>query len=70
MGIHYNKFHGVLDYILDKETLTFHDGWVDLPEGPGLGVQVNKELVLEENKEPHMWKNPVWRHEDGSIAEW
>ena len=70
MGIHYNKFHGVLDYILDPETLTFHDGWVDLPTKPGLGIEVNKELVLEENKEPHMWKNPVWRHEDGSIAEW
>lgn len=70
MGIHYNQFHGVLDYILDKETLTFHDGWVDMPTKPGLGIEVNKELVLEEAKEPHMWKNPVWRHEDGSIAEW
>ena len=35
-----------------------------------LGVEVNKELVLEENKTPHHWKNPVWRHADGSIAEW
>ena len=28
------------------------------------------ELVLEENRTPHSWKNPVWRHKDGSIAEW
>jgi sugar phosphate isomerase/epimerase len=40
------------------------------PKLPGLGVQVNKELVLEENKTPHNWKNPVWRHADGSVAEW
>jgi len=33
-------------------------------------VDVNKELVLEESKVNHNWKNPVWRHEDGSIAEW
>ena len=30
----------------------------------------DKELVLEENKTPHNWKNPVWRHKDGSVAEW
>ena len=33
-------------------------------------VCINKELVLEENKTPHEWKNPVWRHKDGSVAEW
>ena len=42
----------------------------DLPKLPGLGVEVNKELVIEENKTPHNWKNPVWRHADGSVAEW
>lgn len=36
----------------------------------GYGVDVNKELVVEENKTPHNWKNPVWRHPDGSVAEW
>lgn len=24
----------------------------------GYGVDVNKELVVEENKPPHSWKNP------------
>ena len=27
-------------------------------------------LVVEENKTPHNWKNPVWHHADGSVAEW
>lgn len=70
MGIHYNEYHGVLDYILNPEDLTFADGYVELPKKPGLGVEVNKELVIAENMEPHAWKNPVWRHADGSIAEW
>ena len=40
------------------------------PKLPGLGVEVNKELVLEENETPHAWKNPDWRHRDGTVAEW
>lgn len=70
MGIHYNVGKTVLDYVKNKEDFAFVDGYVNLPKLPGLGVEVNKELVLEENETPHNWKNPVWRHKDGSIAEW
>lgn len=70
IGIHYNVGKSVLDYVLNKEDFTFVDGRVKLPTKPGLGVDVNKELILEENKTPHSWKNPVWRHADGSVAEW
>ena len=70
MGIHYNEFHGPLDYIRNPETYEFQDGHVEIPQLPGLGIEVNKDLVLEENASPHAWKNPVWRHYDGSVAEW
>ena len=70
MGIHYNVGRSVLDYVDNPEDFRFVDGYVKLPTKPGLGVEVNKELVLEENRTPHNWKNPVWRHEDGSVAEW
>ena len=70
IGIHYNVGKEVLDYALNKEDFKFTDGYVDLPKLPGLGVEVNKELVVEENANPHQWKNPVWRHKDGSVAEW
>lgn len=70
IGIHYNVGKSVLDYVLNKEDFKFVDGRVKLPTKPGLGVEVNKELVLEENKTPHSWKNPVWRHADGTVAEW
>ena len=70
MGIHYNEFHGPLDYIRNPETYVFTEGRVAIPQLPGLGVEVNKDLVLEENQTPHAWKNPVWRHQDGSVAEW
>ena len=70
IGIHYNVGKSVLDYALNKEDFKFVDGRVQMPRIPGLGVEVNKELVLEENKTPHQWKNPVWHHADGSVAEW
>lgn len=70
IGIHYNVGKSVLDYVNNREDFTFTDGFVSLPRKPGLGVEVNKELVEEENRTPHQWKNPVWRHADGSIAEW
>ena len=70
MGIHYNVGKSVLDYVKNQEVFEFKNGWVDMPSGAGLGIDVNKELIIEENKTPHSWKNPVWRHADGSIAEW
>ena len=70
MGIHYNVGKTVLDYVKNKNDFLFQDGFVDLPKLPGLGIEVDKELVIEENKTPHSWKNPVWHHPDGSIAEW
>ena len=35
-----------------------------------LGIDVNEEKVREMAKTGHRWRNPVWRHEDGSVAEW
>ena len=70
MGIHYNVGKSVLDYVNNKQDFTFTDGYANLPALPGIGVDVCRELVIEENQTPHAWKNPVWRHADGSIAEW
>lgn len=70
IGIHYNVGKSVLDYVHNQDDFKFVDGFVSLPRRAGLGVDVNRELVIEENKTPHHWKNPVWHHADGSVAEW
>ena len=70
IGIHYNVGKSVLDYVKNKKDFEFTEGYVKLPRIPGMGVEVDKNLVLKENENPHNWKNPVWRHEDGSVAEW
>lgn len=70
LGIHYNKGNDLLDYLTDADTFKYKDGFVELPKLPGLGVEVNEEKIRELAKIGHTWKNPVWRQEDGTIAEW
>ena len=70
MGIHYNKGGELLDYVLNKEDFRMENGYIlPLPK-PGLGVEVDEERVIEASKNCADWRNPVWRHADGSVAEW
>ena len=70
MGIHYNQGAELMDYVLNKEDFQFHDGYMLPPKKPGLGVDVNEALVIERSKTAPDWRNPVWRHADGAVAEW
>ncbi|MCP3032903.1 galactonate dehydratase [Halobacillus sp. A1] len=70
LGIHYNKGSDLLDYLVDPDVFRYQSGAVNMPEGPGLGIEINEERVKEASKEAHQWKNPIWRHADGTVAEW
>ncbi|WLD94116.1 galactonate dehydratase [Alkalihalobacillus sp. AL-G] len=70
LGIHYNKGKDLLDYLKNPGVFKYKDGYVNIPEGPGLGIEVDEERVKEMAKIGHDWKNPIWRNKDGSIAEW
>lgn len=70
LGIHYNKENDLLDYVIDKSVFQFENGYVKLPKKPGLGVEIDEDVVRQYAKVGHSWKNPVWRHADGSVAEW
>lgn len=70
LGIHYNQGSDLLDYLVDKSVFEYKDGYVKIPDGPGLGIEIDEERVREMAKIGHNWRNPVWRHKDGSIAEW
>ncbi|WP_026571046.1 MULTISPECIES: galactonate dehydratase [Sediminibacillus] len=70
LGIHYNKENDILDYIKDRSVFAYKDGYVAIPDGPGLGIEVDEDYVRQRAKEGHNWRNPVWRHRDGSLAEW
>ena len=70
LGIHYNAGNDLLDYIVDRKVFAYENGYVAIPDGPGLGIEVNEAYVVERAKVGHRWRNPLWRHDDGSVAEW
>ncbi|HYJ63304.1 MAG TPA: galactonate dehydratase [Parafilimonas sp.] len=70
LGIHYNTSNDLLDYLEDASVFKYENGFVNIPTAPGLGININEEKVKEMAKLGHNWKNPLWHHEDGSVAEW
>jgi galactonate dehydratase len=70
MGIHYNQGAELLDYVKNKDDFRLNAGWIRPLPGPGLGVEIDEERVIEASREASDWRNPVWRHADGSVAEW
>jgi galactonate dehydratase len=70
LGIHYNVGHDLLNFVTNKDALSPVDGYLPIPEGPGLGVDIDEAAVREVHKDRHRWRNPIWRQADGSFAEW
>ncbi|PTX63360.1 galactonate dehydratase [Melghirimyces profundicolus] len=70
LGIHYNQESDLLDYLEDPTVFQYEDGYVAIPEGPGLGIRVDESVVREAARRGHKWKNPIWRNADGTVAEW
>lgn len=70
LGIHYNQGNDLLDYLVDKDVFHYENGFVQIPRGPGLGIEIDEDVVRRLSQSGHNWKNPVWRNEDGTVAEW
>jgi galactonate dehydratase len=60
----------LLDYVVDPSVFDYRDGFVSRLTKPGLGVEIDEEKVRAASKSGHRWRNPVWRTEDGVVAEW
>ena len=72
LGIHYNTGDAdLLSYLADPSVFDVRAGRVAAPTGPGLGVTLDEARIRRVAAEaPHRWRNPAWRHADGSLAEW
>jgi galactonate dehydratase len=70
LDIHYNETSDVLEYLADPSVFEYDDGYVPLPDGPGLGVEIDEAYVREQAGGDVDWHSPVWRHDDGGVAEW
>ena len=58
-----------LDYVVDRSVFQLVDGYFQRPTGPGLGIEVDERAVERQAKLGHDRQNPIWRHADGSYAE-
>jgi galactonate dehydratase len=70
LGIEYGGGNALLDYLVDPNVFAFTNGHVQRPTAPGLGIEVNEDAVRAAAADPHRWRSPVLRHDDGSFAEW
>ncbi|MGH4140048.1 galactonate dehydratase [Clostridium sp.] len=70
LGIHYNQGFDLLDFVKNKEIFEYKDGFVDVPTKPGLGIEIDEELVKKIDLEGLVWTNPKWKNYDGTVAEW
>jgi galactonate dehydratase len=70
LGIHYNQGGDMMDYVTNPQAFAINNASLSIPDGPGLGIEINEEHVRAMAKDGHSWRAPLWRHEDGSVAEW
>jgi galactonate dehydratase len=70
LGLHYNGGAELLDYLVDPEPLRIVAGHIPRLEAAGLGITVDEAAVRRAARTGHAWRNPMWRHDDGSFAEW
>jgi galactonate dehydratase len=70
LGIHYNRASDVLGYLQDPSVFGYAGGYAAVPQGPGLGIEVDEGRVRKAAEVGHRWRNPIWRLADGSVAEW
>lgn len=52
-----------------KKSFKVRDGYLDLPRGPGLGIELDEDALAD--KMGHSWKNPeTYDVDDGSVTDW
>lgn len=74
VGLHYNQGYGglptgeIFDYLTDPAPLRTQAGRFAVPQGPGLGIEMDTDAVT--GSPPWSLRDPVWRLPDGRSAEW
>lgn len=71
LGVHYNgPSEDLTTLVRNPGLFAVNDGSVAIPDGPGLGVEVDEAAVRDMARTPHRWRNPAWRGPDGELREW
>ncbi len=70
LGIHYHQATDLLDYLQDRSVFDYQAGYVSVPTGAGLGIEMDEGKVRAAADDSFRWRSPLWRRKDGSVAEW
>ncbi|KAJ5413944.1 hypothetical protein N7509_000571 [Penicillium cosmopolitanum] len=73
LGMHYNVEAGDIDlnsYLIDKTVFDIKEGYVDALQKPGIGIEIDEDLVRRISKETEPWQPKEFHGPDGSIREW
>lgn len=73
LGMHYNTEAGDIDlntYLKDQSVFEIKEGYVAAPSGPGLGIEVDEEMIRRISAESEPWQCKEFYGPDGSIREW
>jgi len=73
LNIHYNVGgYDLLTYVKNKDYFEVEDGgWVDIPKGAGLGLEIDEDMVRKISTEKRdAWRSVIWRGENGEFREW
>ncbi|KAJ1331395.1 galactonate dehydratase [Microdochium nivale] len=72
LGIHYNNVEGqdLTSYTLNPEVWDVSDGYINLPTGPGLGIEVDEAQVRKFAVDSKAWVSPFFTGPGGEFREW
>ena len=74
LDIHYHDDTDLLDYLVDPSVFALEDGHVAVPDGPGLGIELDPDAFRyradRSTEDDGDRSAPPWYHPDGSLAEW
>lgn len=69
-----NDAYHLLTYLKNPEIFQVRDGYIDIPTGNGLGIELDEDLLRKVDAKVRQsrvsWRNPMFRAEDNSIQEW
>ncbi|KAJ4366942.1 hypothetical protein N0V83_007472 [Neocucurbitaria cava] len=71
LGIHYHTgAEDLRSYVKNPEVWDVKDGTIDLPVGPGLGIEVDEEWVRRLSLDTEAWVSPGFFGPGGEVREW
>ena len=71
LGIHYNVGgHDLTSYVKDPTVWEVTGGYMRLPPGPGLGIEVDEEQVRKLSVDAQAWVSPVFSGPGNELREW